>query len=288
MALENPTYISDLDALNPAGTDSRAQGDNHIRNLKSAIKTTFPNIDGAVTATQADINKLTGLYTTTEQLDYLGGYCVVTGSKTYDTQVECETETNGTPLGTWHPAVTSQIQTQFDTLIELGAPIIDPEFAGTVNVGYCASAAGVLLGSFKTSTDCTDADDTNVWAVNRVVQTGISHNFMAAQYSGSEVLGTAEDGLAVIADLALSNVFIVTVNHDADVLACEHMASGGCYTFLIKNTGAYDLNFDSTFFSFQGGEPALTSGNGKVDLVSCVSDGARLYCSITHDLVPSL
>ena len=61
MALENPTYISDLDALSPAGTDSRAHGDDHIRNLKGAIQTTFPNINGAVTATQADINKLDGL-----------------------------------------------------------------------------------------------------------------------------------------------------------------------------------------------------------------------------------
>jgi hypothetical protein len=282
MALETVEHIDDLDVNNPAGTDPKSQGDDHIRNIKSAIKTTFPNITDAVTATHDDINKLDGLYTTTEQLDYLGGYCKVAGSKTDNTQIECETTAGGTPLGTWHPAVTSQIQTQFDTR----APIIDPEFAGTVNVGYCATSGGTLLGNLKTSTDCIAADATNVWTTNTVVQTGVVHDFAAAQYSGSVVVDTAVNQATEQADLSLSNVFIVNVNNDSDALHPINHSSGGCYTFLIKNTGAFDLNFTSDF-NFPGGEPTLTSGTGKVDLVSCVSDGTKLYCSITYDLTAS-
>lgn len=42
MPLETPTYIMDLVETNPPGTDARSQGDNHIRNIKLALKNTFP------------------------------------------------------------------------------------------------------------------------------------------------------------------------------------------------------------------------------------------------------
>lgn len=44
MGLETGTYVSDLDVANPVGaTDKRHQGDNHLRLIKSVLKTTFPN-----------------------------------------------------------------------------------------------------------------------------------------------------------------------------------------------------------------------------------------------------
>ena len=59
MALETGTYISDLNVSNPANTDGVTQADDHLRLIKSTVKATFPNITGAVTPTQADLNKLT-------------------------------------------------------------------------------------------------------------------------------------------------------------------------------------------------------------------------------------
>lgn len=61
MALETPVYIDTLNALNPAGGDSPKLGDDHIRNLKSAIKATFPNITGAVTPTHTELNFVDGV-----------------------------------------------------------------------------------------------------------------------------------------------------------------------------------------------------------------------------------
>lgn len=57
MGLESVTYISDLDTANPVGTDLKSLGDNHIRNLKTGIKNTFPNITGAMTLTHTQLNK---------------------------------------------------------------------------------------------------------------------------------------------------------------------------------------------------------------------------------------
>jgi hypothetical protein len=57
MALETGIqFINSLDAANPLAIDPLSQADEHIRNIKSSIKTTFPNVTGEVTATQADLN----------------------------------------------------------------------------------------------------------------------------------------------------------------------------------------------------------------------------------------
>lgn len=56
MALETGTYISDLVVTNPTGSDPLAQADDHLRLLKSTLKNTFPNVNGAVTKTEEQIN----------------------------------------------------------------------------------------------------------------------------------------------------------------------------------------------------------------------------------------
>lgn len=61
MALESPTYISDLVATNPTSSDPKSDGDNHIRNVKSALQATFPNVTGAVTPTHTELNYVDGV-----------------------------------------------------------------------------------------------------------------------------------------------------------------------------------------------------------------------------------
>lgn len=56
MALETGTFISDLVATNPVGSDPLAFADDHLRLIKATVKNTFPNVTGAVTKTQAQIN----------------------------------------------------------------------------------------------------------------------------------------------------------------------------------------------------------------------------------------
>lgn len=55
MPLEVGTYISDLVASNPTGSDNKSTGDDHLRLIKSAIKATFPSLTGPVTKTQSQM-----------------------------------------------------------------------------------------------------------------------------------------------------------------------------------------------------------------------------------------
>jgi len=71
MALETATFINGLVATNPVSTDGLAQADDHMRLIKSTIKSTFPNITGAITADQTEINTLDGYTGTTADFNYL-------------------------------------------------------------------------------------------------------------------------------------------------------------------------------------------------------------------------
>lgn len=73
MGLESATYISDLDSANPFSSDQKSQGDDHIRLIKAAVKTTFPNVSGAVTPTHTELNYVDGVTSAIQtQLDARG------------------------------------------------------------------------------------------------------------------------------------------------------------------------------------------------------------------------
>lgn len=61
MPLESATYISGLNSSNPVGvSDPKSQGDDHLRLIKATLLNTFPNINGAMTATEEELNLLAG------------------------------------------------------------------------------------------------------------------------------------------------------------------------------------------------------------------------------------
>ena len=73
MALESGTYINSLNTSNPASTDGLAQADDHLRLIKSTVKSTFPNVTGAVSATHTELNLIDGLTASTSELNTLAG-----------------------------------------------------------------------------------------------------------------------------------------------------------------------------------------------------------------------
>lgn len=90
MGLETATYLNQLDPTNPLGSDSKAQGDDHLRLIKQVLKNTFPNINAAVTVTPTELNYLAGVTSNVQtQLDakevaankgVANGYCELDAS----------------------------------------------------------------------------------------------------------------------------------------------------------------------------------------------------------------
>lgn len=62
MGLESATYISQLVATNPTSSDSKTQGDDHIRLMKAVLQAQFPNLGAAaVTPTAVELNYVDGV-----------------------------------------------------------------------------------------------------------------------------------------------------------------------------------------------------------------------------------
>ncbi len=56
MAIDNAAYIADMNVNVPENADPIAEGAEQIQAVKRAVKNTFPNLNGAVTATADQIN----------------------------------------------------------------------------------------------------------------------------------------------------------------------------------------------------------------------------------------
>jgi len=107
MALESTTYINGLVATNPTGTDPKSQGDDHIRLVKSAIKNTFPNITGEVTATHTELNYTDGV---TSNIQTQLGTKAPTASPTFTGTPAAPTAASGT--NTTQLATTAFVQSE--------------------------------------------------------------------------------------------------------------------------------------------------------------------------------
>ena len=106
---QNVQYIDDLNAANPPATDPLSQVDDHLRLIKTAVKQSFPNVNGAVTATHTVLNGLDGRVTAVEGRD-------ITAIK----------DNSGTP-----ELVSGITAAEIRNLIDLG-PLDSPTFSTTV------------------------------------------------------------------------------------------------------------------------------------------------------------
>lgn len=70
MGLESVTYINDLNSSNPIGGDPRSEGDDHLRNIKAAVKATFPGLAGRAWRVQTKAAGYTVLITDNMTLIY--------------------------------------------------------------------------------------------------------------------------------------------------------------------------------------------------------------------------
>lgn len=59
MAIDNGNYIAGMNINIPAPTDPRYEGADQIKAVKRMVQESFPNIDGEVTATVSELNKMT-------------------------------------------------------------------------------------------------------------------------------------------------------------------------------------------------------------------------------------
>lgn len=85
MTVESASYISQLAATNPASGDPKSEGDDHVRLIKTVLKTQFPNFGtAAMNATVAELNYSVGVTSAIQaQLDALTSAKAAKSGATY-------------------------------------------------------------------------------------------------------------------------------------------------------------------------------------------------------------
>ena len=161
MGLETATYIDGLNPAWPLGTDDKGQGDNHLRLVKSAIKATFPNVTGAITASHTELNSVTNRVSKSGDT-YTGTHNMTGATVTAATQT---TGDNSTKVAT----------TAFVAATALSATL--PGQSGnagkylTTN-GTTASWATVSVGGTSGYTDLNNAIDNGLWRLGTSITNG--------------------------------------------------------------------------------------------------------------------
>ena len=116
---------------------------------------------------------------------------------------------------------------------------------------------------------------------------GQSPSLLATAQTYTKAHPTASETISMTADqtanLLNTDVFIVELTSTGWTLNTSNQSSGVKCKFVIKNQGAYALTLGSEFFLPAGASYTATSGNGKVDVLSCVSDGTSMYCTADYD-----
>lgn len=146
MTVEAAGFITDIDPTQPVGTDGKNEGDNHLRNFKSSVQSSLPNISGAVTATHTELNNLDGYTGNTNDLNILSG--AAAGGLTAAELL-------------YVAGTTSDIQTQLDARAALASP--------------------ALTGNPTAPTQATGDNDTSIATTAFVQQELTADNALRAQ-----------------------------------------------------------------------------------------------------------
>lgn len=233
--LETGTYISDLVVTNPTSSDLASTADDHMRLIKSTVKTTFPNVSGAVTPTHTELNYVDGV------------------TSAIQTQIDAKVASSSFPnvSGTVNPThtelnfvdgVTSAIQTQLDAKLAsasytaadvltkiktvdgaasgLDADLLD----GQSSSAYAAASTGTYTGTW---TGCTTSPTQTIKyrVANEIVSLYIPTQTCTSNSTNFSITG----GPSAVQVTTAKSVYIGQLldNSGGGITGCAVMSSSG-------------------------------------------------------------
>jgi len=179
MGLEAATYIHQLDPNNPVGgADPKSQGDDHIKLTKLTLQNTFPNVEGEVTSSHAELNILDGVTATAAELNKMDGF---TGSPTDLNNILsrlggvkiafCRVNASGTAIDT------TQANKNITSIAHVngsGAYVIDYTAAGfTLPPIISVIGVNVLSSRFSTNTPTATAATIQLYNDSTILTDGL-------------------------------------------------------------------------------------------------------------------
>jgi len=315
MALESATYISELVDTNPTVSDPVGQGDDHLKMIKTVLKTQFSGLAGttAITTDEAEMNLLDGGYegTAVVSTGETGGtkflredgdatcswqaptaYTAGDGLDLTGTAFSTDLMSNGGLEIQSTELSVSQGISQYD-VAQFAASVVDNDFlkiATTSVEGRSASevlsdiAAAPAAGSASIVTVGTVTSGTwNGTAVTAAnIGSGVGKLATDASWSGSQ-RGTPQTiTQGTLIDLDTGNNFLWTPAA-ADELSFANETTGQSGFIKVINPSAYVITLGSEVKAVSTFATDITTAG--TYLVTYFSDGTNVYVSASASLV---
>lgn len=264
MGLESATYIDGLVETNPTSSDNANQGDNHLRLIKAAIKATFPNITGPVTATHTALSAaylpLTG-GTVSGPITASGG---VVGNASTATALQTARTINGVSFnGTANisfnaDSVAEGSTNQYFTTARARAAISaagDLSYNPTTGViSFSATGAPVVSVAGKTGSVTLNtadvAESSNLYFTNARARTAISVSGAGSYNSTTGVITiNAAPVTSVAGKTGAVTLAIADTSGLQTALDGKFSASGGTISGNVSVSGTVTATGDITAFS---------------------------------------
>ena len=270
MALESASYISQLVAANPPGTDPISQGDDHIRMIKDVLKTQFSGLSGttAVTADGAEMNLLDGCTATTAELNYNDITTLGTSenSKTL-------TQSAGGVVTVGGAGGDQVLDVASHDLVDGGLKL-----AGTL-ITSSAAEINKLDGLTASTTELNYVDVTTLGTVqtSKAVTADASGVVNHADYviQRPELKDYSETKVALSAaatvdiDVTTGNVFTLTPDQNTTFTFSNPSPTGKSCSFTLvwtQDSSDRTIAWPGTVDWAGGSAPDVTSGSGKIDI----------------------
>ena len=234
MAIETFEYIDDLNVANPTATDNVSEGDDHLRGLKTTLKNTFPNVTGAINATETELNILDGVTATTAELNYVDG-------------------------------VTSNIQTQLGAKLPLAGGTMTGTIAGFTSTGIDDNATSTKITVADTGIDVTGSVTSDGLTVNDTGGASISYGYSLINSSARNGSGSIQlssiPSIAMLLDYHDANQTVATVRntYGATSALAELALDSGFITFNTGTSFTERMRIDSEGAVTMPSQPAFSA-----------------------------
>ena len=267
MTVETALYPTQLNTTLPTSSDFVSEGDDHLRLLKTVVKTTFPNVAGAVSASQVELNYVTGV--TSDIQAQLNSKGAIAGQTWTGTHSFPSTTTVGplTPtIQGYLSTVTSDVQAQINSK----AAKAGDTYTGAHNfAGAAVTVATLAPGATGQGAASVDFVNSAAFAAALPGQAGSAGKFVTtngtnAAWAFPFLPEVNVSGTAVLADSGafyrLSNVASTTVTlpaAPADGSCVAVFAANRLTTNVIARNGnnlcglAEDMTIDNPYLPVQ-------------------------------------
>jgi len=266
MALEDLTgtkYIDDLNSSNPSVGDNISEGDDHIRGIKNVLKTTFPSIDGAITATDTELNYVDGVTSAVQtQLDAITANDWVTNARLADDAVDSAEIVDG--------AV---------DLAHMSANSVDSDQYVDGSIDRVHLAADIIDGT-KIANDAINSEH---YAAGSIDAAHIASNTITATQLAADCVGASE-----LANDSVGSANIIANSITAGDIAANAIGASELNSNVVNSEHYVDYSIDGIHLALDRRSTASTHdvyhGNAHDYMFSDASHGLRFYTSNSEEM----